>query len=189
LLKGEIDAAALNGGDYLRLVYPGKARLGSSYLIDYTDQLGTLESIASDLDYCSTPEQKKKAIRVTAIEGKNIVASDATFTSHQAIVHFTILDKLGKKMYPPYLTISAKDANGQEQIVTQEEITGESTMGMGPLQALLMPRSNETYVAMRGFKNKNFTLSAIYEGQTYTYTESNVTFENGKYYDMIVKMN
>ena len=62
-------------------------------------------------------------------------------------------------------------------------------MGMGPLQALLMPRSNETYVAMRGFKNKNFTLSAIYEGQTYTYTESNVTFENGKYYDMIVKMN
>jgi hypothetical protein len=126
---------------------------------------------------------------VTAIEGKNIIASDATFTSHQAILHFTILDKLGKKMYPPYLTISAKDANGQEQIVTQEEITGESTMGMGPLQALLMPRSNETYVAMRGFKNKNFTLSAIYEGQTYTYTESNVTFENGKYYDMIVKMN
>ena len=189
LLKGEFDAGTLNVGDYLRLVYPGKARLGSSYLIDYNDQLGTLESIASDLDYCSTPEQKKKAIRVTAIEGKNIIASDATFTSHQAIVHFTILDKLGKKMYPPYLTISAKDANGQEQIVTQEEITGESTMGMGPLQALLMPRSNETYVAMRGFKNKNFTLSAIYEGQTYTYTESNVTFENGKYYDMIVKMN
>ena len=41
---------------------------------------------------------------------------------------------------------------------------------------------------MRGFKNKNFTLSAIYEGQTYTYTESNVTFENGKYYEITAKL-
>ena len=188
LFKGEFKAGTLNVGDYLRIVELGKITSHSSFVLDYTGQDGSLNTIACKYDYWSTPEQKKKAIRVTAIEGNNIIASDATFASHQAIVHFTILDESGQEIFPSSLTISAKNAYGQEQIVTEEVITGVGIESMGSLQLQSIPPVDGVYVAMRGFRNANLSLSTQYNGVNYTYTESNVTFENGKYYDMTVKM-
>ena len=44
------------------------------------------------------------------------------------------------------------------------------------------------YVAIPGDSEQNITLSATCSDGTYTYNKSSVTFQNGKYYDITVKM-
>lgn len=186
-LTGEFDAGTLNEGDCLRLVYPGKdLTSGSAYWMDYTDQDGKLDTIAKKYDYCSTPAVLEKAVKVTAVNGTNITTSDATFTSNQAIVRFTLVDKDNNPICPLSFYISTED----KQIVTQEKITGELSEETRDnfLHIHLISQTNVVYVAVRGFSNLKIKLDAMKPKLTYSYTKSDVTFENGKYYDITVKM-
>ncbi len=173
-------------GSYLRLIYPGTRATTDSYTVSYTGQDGTLEKIATDYDYCSTPAQKSKAVQVTAFDGTNITSDPATFTNDQAIVRFTLTDVYGVPFYPTSLTISAKSSFG-EALVTSEGLTGSgASTAMGPLTINLDGKTNVVYAALRGFTDMDVTLSA--NGGTSTYTRSNVTFDNGKYYTINVKI-
>ena len=170
-------------GSYLRLIYPGTRATTDSYTVSYTGQDGTLEKIATDYDYCSTPALKSKAVQVTAFDGTNITTDPATFTNDQAIVRFTLT---GLDGFPSRLTISAKSTFG-EALVTSEGLTGSgASTARGPLTINLDGKTNVVYAALRGFKDMAVTLTA--DAEPYTYTRSNVTFDNGKYYTINVNM-
>ena len=173
-------------GSYLRLIYPGTRATTDSYTMSYTGQDGTLEKIATDYDYCSTPALIKNAVKVTAFDGTNITTDPVTFTNDQAIVRFTLTDLYGDPFYPTSLTISAKSTFG-EALVTSEGLTGSgASAATGPLTINLDGNTNVVYAALRGFTDMDVTLTA--NAGKYTYTRSNVTFDNGKYYTINVKM-
>lgn len=173
-------------GSYLRLIYPGTRATTDSYTVSYTGQDGTLEKIATDFDYCSTPAQIKYAVKVTAFDGTNITTDPVTFTNDQAIVRFRLTDIYGDPFFPTSLTISAKSTFG-EALVTSEGLTGSGASGVtGPLTINLDGNTNVAYAALRGCSGMDVTLTA--NPGTYTYARSNVTFDNGKYYTINVKM-
>lgn len=175
-------------GSYLRLIYPGTRATTNSYSISYTEQDGTLSKIATDYDYCSTSGQKTKAVTVTAVDdGGNIITTPATFTNNQAIVRFTLTDPNGDPIYPTSLTISAK-SGVSESLVIGEDLTGEATSGTGTLTINLDGSTNVVYVALRGFSSKDVTLTVDGTDFPYTYQKKGVTFTNGKYYTINVKM-
>jgi hypothetical protein len=96
--------------------------------------------------------------------------------NQQAIVKFTLKDKADGTtlLNPTALTIQF----GEESIsLTSIPAETYSTNGNGVL-----------YVAIPGFSGQNVTLTATCSSGTYNYTKSNVTFTNGKYYEITVKM-
>ena len=123
---------------------------------------------------------------MTAFDGTNITTDPVTFTNNQAIVRFTLTDIYGLPFYPKSLTISAKSTFG-EALVTSEGLTGSgASAATGPLTINLDGNTNVVYAALRGFTVMDVTLTA--NAGKYTYTRSNVTFDNGKYYTINVKM-
>lgn len=138
--------------------------------IDYTEQDGTLESIAAKYDYsvatAKVGEVGANAITVTGFSG---------FANQQAIVKFTLKDKAGANISATSLTISATGLK-----------TSNSTTG----DIIVTPTSakNELYVALSGINNKTVTLIAKTATDTYIYEKSGVTFSDDKYYEITVKM-
>ena len=141
--------------------------------LDYDDQDGTLEDIAAKYDYATA------TIRVD-IRDNHIVPfteTPAVFANQQAIVKFTLKYPDGTTlMKPSALTIQY----GEESLsLTSIPDATYTTNGDGVL-----------YVAIPGFSGQDVTLTATCSSgnDTYTYTRSNVTFTNGKYYEINVKM-
>ena len=139
--------------------------------MDYTGQVGTLGNIAAKYDYAIATDV------MFDIEGDHIVGTNsATFENQQAIVKFTLKDKADGKtlLSPTELTINY----GSESIsLTSIPDATYSTNTAGVL-----------FVAIPGFTDKNITLSATCADGNYTFTKSGVTFTNGEYYDITVKM-
>ena len=140
--------------------------------LDYTGQVGTLKDIATKYDYAIATGV------LFDIVGDHIVGtSSANFVNQQAIVKFTLKDKSdgtgATLLSPTALTINY----GSEAIsLTIPGTTYTTNGGDGML-----------YVAIPGFSG-DITLSATVGTATYTYNKSSVTFQNGKYYDITVKM-
>ena len=139
--------------------------------LDYTGQTGTLADIAAKYDYAIATDVRFD------IENDHIVGTNsATFDNQQAIVKFTLIDKADEttKLNPTALTIQF----GEESIsLTSIPAATYTTNGDGVL-----------YVAIPGFSGQNVTLTATCGSGTYTYTKTNATFVNGKYYEISVKM-
>ena len=138
--------------------------------LDYTGQVGTLDDIAAKYDYAIATNV------LFDIEGDHITAtSDAKFYNQQAIVKFTLKDKAdGTTLLSP--TALAITYGSESISLTIPEGT-YTTNGAGVL-----------YVAIPGFDEKAVNLTATCSSGTYNYTKSNVTFTNGKYYEITVKM-
>ena len=137
----------------------------------YTGQVGTIADIAAKYDYATA------TAHITAIDGSNITASSAvTFTNQQAIVKFTLQDKNNGNaaINATSLRISA---NG---LKTTDTETGDITIT--PASA------SEIFAALSGISSTNVTLTAVAGGKTYVYNKSGVSFDNGKYYEITVKM-
>ena len=138
--------------------------------IDYTEQDGTLESIAAKYDYsvatATVDEVGDNAITVTDFSG---------FANQQAIVKFTLKDKAGADISATSLTISA------EGLKTSDTATGD---------IIVTPTSatNALYVALSGIENKTVTLIAKTATDIYIYEKTGVTFSDEKYYEITVKM-
>ena len=140
------------------------------YVLDYTGQIGTLADIAAKYDYAKATD-----VGVDIEADKVVGVSPVTFVNQQAIVKFTLKDKADGTtlLNPTALTIQY----GEESLsLTSIPSTTYETNGNGVL-----------YVAIPGFTG-NVTLSAKVGEKTYTFIKSNVTFENGKYYEVDVKM-
>lgn len=143
--------------------------------IDYTEQDGTLESIAAKYDY-SVATAKVSEVGANAIT----VTGLSDFENQQAIVKFTLKDIL-------------KDADGGLVNATSLTISAEGLQtkaGSDPGVITISPTSatSEYYVALSGISNTKISLTATVGSDTYFYERPNVTFENGKYYEVTVNM-
>ena len=154
---------AINNPHFVTLQFP---RPG---VLDYTGQVGTLADIAEKYDYAIDP---KVEVEITADQVHGV--EYAEFVSQQAIVKFTLTNSDGTTLLNPTALIVQY---GEESLsLTSIPSTTYETNGNGVL-----------YVAIPGFTG-NVTLSAKVGEKTYTFIKSNVTFENGKYYEVDVKM-
>ena len=141
------------------------------YVLDYTGQIGTLADIAAKYDYAKAEE-----VMVDIEADKVVGVEPVTFVNQQAIVKFTLKDKADGTtlLNPAALTIQY----GEESLsLTSIPSTTYGTNGNGVL-----------YVAIPGFSDKAVTLTATIADATYTFTKSGITFVNGKYYEINVKM-
>ena len=139
--------------------------------LDYSGQIGTLADIAANYDYA-----KADNVMVDIEADKVVGVESATFVNQQAIVRFTLLDKADgtTKLSPTALTVQY----GEESVsLTSIPADTYTTNGAGVL-----------FVAIPGFESKDVTLTANVAGTPYTFIKSGITFENGKYYEINVKM-
>lgn len=187
---GSITDDGLNVGDKLLLGYPG-TKLGNStsaFVFSYNGQDGKIGTIASSYDYCMTTTSKSKMVSVASVnDGVVTTSGTASFDNQQAIVRFTLKDALGNDIYPYRLDITAVD-------LVQSIALPESGTDITPiptektLTLSLDGMTNVIYAALRGISNKTVKLTATTSKVVYKYTKSGVTFENGKYYTIDVKM-
>ena len=159
-LKGTLSGIAIEAGDVLTLQFP------KSGDISYDGQAGTLEDIAANFDYATATAT---VASVSATGNINPTEATTTFQNQQAIVKFTLVDK----------------ADGTTPLAaTQLTVSdGTNTYTVTPASA-----TSELYVAIPGITNQTVTLTATTGSGTYTYEKANVTFTNGKYYAVSVKM-
>lgn len=139
---------------------------------NYTGQDGTLEYISASCDYAEA------SVTVASVSSGNITTTaDAVFENKQAIVKFTLISKADGStlLNPTTLTIN----DGTNDIITLSDIhpSTYATNGNGVL-----------FVAMPGFADKNIKLSATVGTKTYIYEKDNVTFANGNYYLITMKV-
>ena len=162
-LPGSMDKSTLSSLTEFTLVFPRPSQPGN---LDYTEQIGTLEDIAAKYDYAVAN------VEFTIVEGNHIVAiaDNVIFKSQQAIVKFTLKDK-------------ADEGATLLNATSLEVSVGSDTYTITPASA-----TSEIYVAIPGFSTKNVTLTATVGGNTYTYEKASVSFLNGKYYEIGVKM-
>ena len=156
---------AIGYPNYVTLQFP------RPYVLDYTGQIGTLADIAAKYDYAKAEE-----VGVDIKADKVVGVAPVTFVNQQAIVKFTLLDKADGTtlLSPTDLTIRYGDENLS---LTSIPSTTYETNGAGVL-----------FVAIPGFSGQTVTLTATVAGGTYTFTKSGITFEDGHYYEISVKM-
>ena len=135
-------------------------------------QDGTLDYIA---DYC---DYAVATLHVTGVNNGQIESTEgsANFENQQAIVKFTLLDKADgtTKLTPSTLTVN----DGTSDIATATiPAATYTTNGSGVL-----------YVAIPPVAGKTLTLTATIGEDTYSYTRFPVTFAQGQYYTISVKM-
>ena len=131
---------------------------------NYSAQNGTLAGIASTCDYAEAE------VTVATIDGSGNITTteDALFKNQQAIVKFTLQDEAAN-------LISA----------TSFTIKGE---GMSDIVVTPSAAASELFVAVPGIEEKDLTLTAVVEGETFTCKKSSATLENSKYYGIKVSM-
>jgi hypothetical protein len=159
-LKGTLTGITPASSDVLTLQFP---RCGER---DYSGQLGTLEDIAANFDYATA------TVTVASVSASgNIVPEEATttFDNQQAIVKFTLKDK----------------GNGDAAISATKLVINDGTTDytITPASA-----TSEIYAAIPGFSGQTVTLTATAGGNTYSYEKTGVSFTNGQYYEITVKM-
>lgn len=158
-LKGTLSDVTITADDVLTLQFP------KSGDISYAGQVGTLEDIAANFDYATA------TVTVASVSATgNIVPTTATttFENQQAIVKFTLTDKA---------TSSA--INTTNLVIS----VGATDYTINPTSA-----TNVIYAAIPGFTGQTVTLTATAGGNTYTYEKTGVSFTNGQYYEIGVKM-
>ena len=159
-LKGTL-TGTIEEGDELKLKYLSP---------DYNFQDGTLESISNNCDYAEA------TVTVASVDGGNITTTGtAAFTNQQAIVKFTLTDGTNI-LYPQQLSIIVGDYNHYFYLIDVNSSYSQNG-------------EDAVYVAIPGITNEDITLSVYnYNKKYYSYERSNVTFANGKYYSVNVKM-
>ena len=166
-LQGTLSGGTVENYDNISLTYPRTP-------IDYTGQDGNLATIATKYDYA------KAYATVTSVSATTISASPVTFENQQAIAKFTLKDADENAINATSLTIS--DGG------TGLQLDGLATPTKGDLTITPNSGTNVIFAALRGITNSNLTITATDGTNTYTYMKDNVTFENGKYYEVNLKM-
>ena len=155
--------------------------------VDYKNQNGVLDrddnatkSIEDNYDYASST-----AVDNYTVDGNKVVVSGGiTLESQQAIVKFTLVDAITGN---PLNATSLKIKGSQNMIESMSPTAG--TKLTHELTITPPSATNVIYAAISSVGNSNFTLTATTEdNKTYTYEKSGVTFKEGKYYEVKVKM-
>ena len=155
--------------------------------MNYTGQNGVLDrddnatkSIEDNYDYAQS-----STVSDFTVDGNTVtVSGSVTLTSLQAIVKFTLKDAITGN---PLNATSLKIKGSQNMIESMSPTAG--TKLTKELTITPPPTTNVIYAAISSVGNSNFTLTATTgDNQTYTYEKSGVTFAEGKYYEITVKM-
>lgn len=174
-LKGSITTTGLSAGNHLTLAFP-------RITWNYSGQNGELSKIANTYDYAQAD------VTISSINGDNITTSDATFINQQAIVKFTLMDKVKRTaITSEYLNIS----DSENHLVFSVN-NGNVSYGSCAIYKPSGKNDNVYYVALRGVSNSNLTFtSAMMNSESYThytYSKDNITFVAGKYYEVTMYM-
>lgn len=166
-LDGYLEAQSTGASTTLKGSLTGTVEAGDELRLSflspsYSAQDGTLAYIASNCDYAVA------TVNVASVDGGNIMTNAANFENKQAIVKFSLTDKT---------TTSAISAT---QLVVND---GTTDYTITPASA-----TSEIYVALPGFSGQTVTLTATAGGNTYSYEKTGVSFTNGQYYEIGVKM-
>ena len=139
---------------------------------NYSGQDGTLVFIAGHCDYAVA------TLHVTGVNNGQIESTEGTaaFENQQAIVKFTLKDKADDTTLLTPTTLTVNDGTSDIATATIPAAT-YTTNGSGVL-----------YVAIPPVAGKTLTLTATIGEDTYSYTRFPVTFAQGQYYTISVKM-
>ena len=163
-LAGTLSDVTIAANDVLTLQFP------KSGDISYDGQDGLLSTISANYDYAQA------SVTVASVDGNDIkTVSPAHFTSQQAIVKFTIKDKSNDAILTPSKLIINDGSH-------------ELTVNISLFSTYQANGNGIVYVAIPGFTNQTITLSAVVGNEVFSYTKSGVTFTNGHYYPITVKM-
>ena len=157
-LTGELTGTVENG-DELTLKFLSPT---------YGTQDGTLTGSATSID--KVCDYAEASVTVSSVAGGNITTTTAaTFENKQSIVKFTLKDK----------------GNGDAAISATKLVVND-----GSADYTVTPTSatSELYVALPDISSKTLTLTATDGTYSYVYEKSSVTFANGQYYEITVKM-
>ena len=132
----------------------------------YSTQDGTLTGNATSID--KVCDYATATVTVTAVSGGNVTTTAASFSNQQAIVKFTLKDKADGSTLLSATTL----------VVTAD----------GTAYTVNTSATSEVYVAIPGISDKEVTLTATTASDTYEYKKTGVSFANGKYYAIDVKM-
>lgn len=167
-LSGSIDGD-IEQGDDLKLKFLSP---------NYNLQDGTLTGNATSIDkVCDYAEAD---VTVASISGGNIriEGASAEFVNKQSIVKFILKNSDGTATLgnPEYLQVS-NNSGVDTVLLSNIPAATYSTNGAGIV-----------FVAIPGFENKNVTVDAYLNGSCYSFTKNNITFADGKYYEIMVRM-
>lgn len=177
-ISGSITLTDVNVGDKLDLIFPDTNWT-------YEGQDGTLATLASSFDFA------RAEVTVSNISGLDLTASAATFTNEQSLVKFTLFEDVHNSLISVNsLTISA--ASGK--LVKSYAVSSDTYAPVyGDIVITPSNPTSEFYVALRNNSGAAdaYTLRAQYGTGPYTYytfVKSGVTFANGHYKAVNVKM-
>lgn len=138
-----------------------KLRLKFNDKPDYTTQEGTLEYIAANCDYATAD------VTISDVTESNVSTTAATFDNQQAVVKFALKKQDGTALNVTSLTVKYATS------------TYDVTLGSP---------ASDIFVAIPQKSNKTVTLTATSADGDFKYEKTGITFENGKYYAIGVKM-
>ena len=136
----------------------------------YLETQSRTYNMASQTGILSNMFYAKATATVSSITGGNATISDATFTRPMAVAKFTLKDK----------------ADNGTTLLNATSLT--VTVGSTTYTVTPATPANELFVAIPSINTGNVTLTATVGTDTYVYTKTGVTFENGHYYTIGVKM-
>ena len=154
--------------------FPPTLSTGLSLLLkylsnDYSKQTGTLDYIANHCDYATA------RVKVTGISGSEITTTAAKFQNQQAVIKFTLMNSDGAIFNPSTFTVS--------------DGTSTVTLTDIPVAIHVDEDYGVLYVAFPATgSSATITLTAKHGFRTYYYKKTGVTFKNGQYYAIGVKM-
>ena len=159
-LIGTLSGAELNVNDVLVLTYLKSPA-------DYSGQNGTLSDIGAKYAIATA------TVKITEV-GSYVKTEKATFTSQQAIIKFTLRGESNEALNASSLNIKYGSTTLSLTSIPDATYTAN---GNGVL-----------YVALPAFDSQLLTLTATVGGNTYKYEKPAVSFVNGKYYPVNVRM-
>ncbi len=180
-LKGNITISGIKSGDKLNLMFVGQNPNTKAWT--YENQKGTLDDLQKNYDYATAQ------IEVTNVDSSNkvLTATDANFVNQQAIVKFTLKDG-DNALSVSSLRISAKSG---KLVSGYESVGGAFSAKYGDIVVTPDDEASVFYVALRNNSTSSdeYTLTATKAGTTYFFSKSDITFANGSYRHITVKMN
>lgn len=127
----------------------------------YDLQQGTIEWIAANCDYATA------TVTVTDASAASVTTTDAAFANQQAIVKFTLMNTGGSEISASTFTV---------------QVDGNT------YAVVLASPASVVYVAVPGFSGQKVSLFARVGTDWYCKEQPGITFSNGQYYTVAVKM-
>ena len=152
--------------------------------MSYKNQSGVLlksqgeNSIEENYDFATSRE-----ISNYTVDGEKVTVTGVTLNNYPAIVKFTLEDALTGN---PVKATSLKIVGSKNMFESLSPTTGAKVTK----ELTVTPTSGTDviYVSLFSGASNNITLTATTDDGTYTYQKSAVTFTEGKYYEVKVKM-